>query len=169
MPFVSKEDGGIQCQPEIKPQTLDEAREELVSLIGEDNVIGEGHSHQRIVIQLCGHISGLYHHFEITEQGKYILECGTFGPQGFLACAGDEGARVSRHEDNDAAETNLGQVLQECNLTSAGSTPVLIRELIGRRVRVYNYGDPITKDLRPGRVNIEREKDGVFIQRVWFG
>lgn len=169
MPFVCKEDGGIQCHPEIKPQTLEEARDLLVSLIGKSNVIGNGHSHQRNVIALCGHVTGGYHHFEITEQGKYILERGTLGPQGFLACEGDKDETASERASDNAEEINLGQVLQECELTSAGSTPVLIRELIGRRVRDYNYGDPITKDLRPDRVNIERDKAGVFIRRIWFG
>ena len=169
MPFVCKADGAIQCQAEPKALTLEEARAILVSLIGEDNVIGDGHTHSQIVIQLCGHVSGVYHHFKITDQGEFILERGIMGRQGFRACPGDEAENQACLAENDDGETNLGKILQECDLTSAASMPVLIRELIGRPVRVYNYGDPITKDLVEGRVNIERDKTGSNIRRIWFG
>jgi hypothetical protein len=41
--------------------------------------------------------------------------------------------------------------------------------LLGKPVRVYHTGDPLTKDLRPDRVNLELNKQTERIIRVWWG
>lgn len=46
----------------------------------------------------------------------------------------------------------------------AGTT----ESLIGKALRVYNTGDPLTFDLRSGRANI-KHGPGRRISRVWFG
>lgn len=47
-------------------------------------------------------------------------------------------------------------------------TPVFVHELIGRIPRVYTIGDPLTKDFRLDRVNIEKDTSG-RIGRIWIG
>lgn len=46
--------------------------------------------------------------------------------------------------------------------------PVLIRELIGRLVRLIEQGDPRTSDYVPSRVDIETREDGKIF-RISFG
>ena len=53
-------------------------------------------------------------------------------------------------------------------MTSVRNTPTLIRELIGRRCRVYNQGDALTMDFVPDRVNIELTERN-RIADIWFG
>lgn len=42
-------------------------------------------------------------------------------------------------------------------------------ELVGKRIRVYRYGDLITKDHRPDRVNIVLDAQSALVVDVWFG
>jgi hypothetical protein len=44
-----------------------------------------------------------------------------------------------------------------------------ISSLIGKSLRVYHTGDPLTKDLRPDRANIELSPSTDLIVQVWFG
>ena len=170
MPFVCKDNGGIQCQ-DTPTLSLEDARAFLVSLIGAENVIGKGHTHSRIVIQLCGHSTGVYHHFEITPFGEFILQHGFVGPMGFLPCPGDAdaGEQAQNFADDDDNSPTLGKILAEGQYTSCASIPVLVRDLIGRPVRVYKKGDPITKDFVKDRVNIVLDKSGQIIVDIWYG
>ena len=47
--------------------------------------------------------------------------------------------------------------------------PLLEWILVGRPLRVYHTGDPLTLDLQVDRVNIELSKTTDQIVRVWFG
>jgi hypothetical protein len=161
--WVCKPDGRIQCQddPEIP---LDAMRAELEALIGAQNVLG-AKKISVIVIQMCGIPAGSFNAYEITDLGYYILNHGTVGPSGFRNCPGDGQPMIAF--DNAAETPGLAQVIAAAGLGSAQSQPVLVRELIGRRVRVYEEGSPITEDYRPYRTNIVT-KNGT-IADIWFG
>lgn len=47
--------------------------------------------------------------------------------------------------------------------------PMSYTQLIGKTVRVYHTGDPLTRDLRPDRFDIELDPTTERIVRVWFG
>lgn len=51
---------------------------------------------------------------------------------------------------------------------TVGTTPVLIRELLGRLGRCYTQGDALTKDFVLERVNIEHDRNG-RISDIWYG
>ena len=53
--------------------------------------------------------------------------------------------------------------------SAAFGTPVLVRELVGHPLRVYEDGQPITKDYRPERVNIVLTPGTDVIMDIWFG
>ena len=164
MPYVCREDGAIQCEGNTGA-SLAETRSLLEALIAGNNV-KSGETRSRIVPSACGFPSGVYHRFEITEEGYKILFFGFAGPQGFYPCS-------DQAMDELGVQTmekgGLADMFREGTFTSAGYTPVLVRELIGRPVRVYNPGDALTKDLRPERVNIEVSKSGNTILKIWFG
>ena len=50
----------------------------------------------------------------------------------------------------------------------SNSTPIYVRELVGRPLRVYNTADMLTEDFRLDRINIEVGDDGNVID-IWPG
>lgn len=160
--WVCKDDGTIQCQdnPEI---SLDEMRATLAGLIGDNNIIQQ-EKRSRIVIRLCGTPTGQMNAYEITELGKSLLFGGIRGPEGFRLCPGQSSEEPTEGKPVDQAS----EVIRSARLTSTGATPVLIRELLGRTVRVYTTGDAITQDFRPERVNIEMSTNREIVD-IWFG
>lgn len=159
--WVCKFDGTIQCDEDSKEITLEEMRKQLAALIGDDNILDMKKS-SRPMITLCGMPTGRMNSYEITEKGWFVLSRGIVGPQGFERCEED----IGKKEKAGAAEAdiNIGQVIGICT----SSNPVFIRELIGHPIRVYKTGDPLTKDWRPDRVNIETDAEGIIV-KVWFG
>ena len=161
--WVCKDDGTIQCQknPEI---TLDDMRKRLARLIGEDNILDQ-EKRSRIVARMCGIPTGRMNAYKLTKQGEYELFHGFSGPDGFRRCGESADSRTGVTPE---APEHATQVLVSGRFTSALSTPVLIRELIGRPLRVYRAGDPITGDYQPDRTNIEIDKAGTILE-IWFG
>jgi hypothetical protein len=47
--------------------------------------------------------------------------------------------------------------------------PVLIADMVGRRVRVYREGDPITRDYQRDRTNFVLSPKTGLVLRYWFG
>lgn len=148
--WVCKLDGTIQCDSETKEITLEEMRLELVSIIGEDNILNM-EKRSRIVPSACGLPTGMTNAYQITKEGANRLDSGFVGRQGFEPCSGEE-------------QINLAKLLG----SSVRDAPNTIRELIGRLVRVYTTGDALTQDWRPERVNIELN-DSSKIVDIWFG
>ena len=165
MPYVCKPNGEIQCQGN-KPLSLEQATVLLIKLIGKENLVGEGHSHSLIVPKMCGLPGGIFHHFEITEEGEYLLSNGIMGRVGFRPCPGDAETETAAFEALlDVKNLNIGSLVQLGGYTSATTNPVLIRELIGRGSRIYQSGDLLTKDYIENRVNIELS--GSVIMSIW--
>jgi hypothetical protein len=166
--WVCKADGTIQCQenPEIP---LDVMRAQLAAVIGDKEILrAEKRSH--IVIRLCGFPTGRVNAYELTEHGYWLLTHGFIGPMGFALCdfpAAAAAASDSRSAERDDVST-LVEALRSARLTSVGSTPILVRDLIGRPLRVYKAGDALTMDLIPERVNI-RVDDSRRIAEIWYG
>ena len=158
--WVCKPDGTIQCQAN-PPVALDEARKALAEIIGDKNILDQK-KHWATVIAPCGAPTGALNAFRITKEGYEILSSGVVGPQGFEKCPdlNEEGA-VRTSVGSKAAQPDPQRAL------SAGSQPVLIRELIGRPVRCYRLGDIITEDYIENRVNIVHV-DNVIVD-IWFG
>jgi len=169
MPYVCKQDGAIQCESH-SGLTLTEAYEELVNLIGKKHILDSGHTHKDLVPALCGFRSGVYHHFEVTSEGAFLLEKGFLGNGGFEPCGPDrpkpiEGGASNIFQD----DVTLGNVIRISHATSVKKQPVLIRELLGRIVRCYFEGDVLTQDYIPDRVNIKRSRVNNTIMEIWFG
>lgn len=156
--WVCKCDGTIQCDPNSSEISLETMREELASIIGEDNIISMEKRSQPM-IQVCGAPTGRMNAYQITPAGWCILNRGFVGRQGFNVCP--DGAT---EQEESGATVNVGRAIGA--LTSGN--PTLIRELIGHPLRVYQTGDAITKDWRPDRVNIETDENAVIVD-VWFG
>lgn len=155
--WVYKLDGTIQCDKGSRKTPLAEARAELSSLIGSNNIIGEKVG-SRVVPEVCDFPTGGYNAFEITTQGWYILQHGFRGAEGFLRL--EEG----RVRSMSPEELNIGQLIG--SLTSA--QPQTIAQLVGHSLRVYETGDALTKDWRPERCNIELNNDRIIVS-IWFG
>lgn len=152
--WVCKSDGTIQCDKNSTEIILEEMRDELALIVGEDNIVSmEKRSYP--MIQLCGMPTGNMNAYELTGQGWYILNYGIVGRQGFIPC---------QEFPEAESEVNVGQLIGA--LTS--SNPHTIRGLVGHPLRVYKTGDAITKDYRPNRFNIEIGKKGLIVN-VWFG
>lgn len=160
--WVCKFDGTIQCQndPEIP---LDVMRVQLAALIGAENILDEAKRY-RLMPQLCGLPTGALNAYEITEEGYRRLMSGIVGPQGFHLCEGSQPAKT----EATRSPKSVAEILPISGIGSVGNIPVLVRELIGRPVRLYTTGDALTSDWRPDRVNIEQSKAGVIVD-VWFG
>ena len=162
--WVCKADGTIQCQgdPEIP---LDVMRAQLAAIIGEREILqAEKRSH--IVPDVCGFPTGRMNAYQFTEHGYWLLTHGFVGPMGFTLCDSQGAAPAARGEGR--AETVLVDALRVTRLTSVGSMPTLIRELIGRPLRVYKAGDPLTQDFIQERVNIQVDESR-RIADIWFG
>ncbi|MBA4141754.1 MAG: hypothetical protein H0X43_01860 [Nitrosospira sp.] len=155
--WVCKPDGTIQCDEDSKEITLEKMRDELASIIGEDNIVSMKKT-SRPMIQLCGMPTGSMNAYEITERGAFILERGIVGRQGFNPCSPE------KYAQSLSSEVNIGQVIG--SLTSCN--PTTVKELTGHPLRVYKTGDFLTRDWRPDRVNIEVNNEGIIVD-IWFG
>lgn len=49
---------------------------------------------------------------------------------------------------------------------SLKAVPVMIRDLVGRQLRVVRFGDAVTQDVMPGRVSIFLGEDGC-VADIW--
>lgn len=175
--WVWRHDGTLQCGFGVE-QTLDEAREELATIIGGDNILnGEKRTLPGPIIQVCGAPTGQVNAFELTELGFWLLIHGTIGPIGFRPwvdgdpdrlLAGSEGNYAARllsgSEGNYAVKTPEGKAV---GFPGHGGTPATIHDLYGRICRVYNVGDALTKDFIERRVNIGLVRGRVA--EIWFG
>lgn len=163
--WVCKADGRIQCQnnPEIPLAVM---RLELAWLVGGANILSEKKI-AVIVPDLCGIPAGTFNAFEITEDGYHMLFHGFPGPNGFRDCP-DAGKPVMPGlTDKDMPEPHFAAGVALTGISSATQSPVLVRELIGHRLRVYPQGSPITMDYVPDRVNIVTK--GHHIADIWYG
>ena len=152
---IYKFDGTIQCDAESQEITLEEMRDQLVSLIGSANVLSMKKG-VRPMIQLCGMPTGAINIYEVTQNGWTILQTGIQGKQGF--------EKVDDVPEENADQINLGRLIG--SLTA--SNPQFVQELVGHPLRAYKTGDPLTMDWRPDRCNIEIS-DQRRIVKVWFG
>lgn len=153
--WIYKFDGTVQCEAEALEIPLEEMRRQLVVLIGANHILSMK-KEQRPMIQLCGMPTGALNCYEISQEGWILLSTGIAGMDGFQRL--DEGPQESLEN------VNLGRLIG--SLTS--SNPQTVQELVGRTLRVYKTGDPLTKDWRPERCNIE-VNDSPKIIKVWFG
>lgn len=160
--WVCKSDGAIQCQ-EMMPISLDTMRTLLASIVGDANIIAQAKKHV-IVPTMCGIPAGSLNAYELTAAGYYILVHGFVGRMGFADCPATAAA-----VEPGAGEgpIDYATVLAATKATSVGTHPVLVRELIGRAVRVYEEGSIITKDFVTDRTNIVTK--GGRIVDIWFG
>jgi hypothetical protein len=132
--WVYKPDGTIQCDETERAIPLEEMRVELGGIIGAAEVL---RMEKRAVatIRMCGMPAGAVNAYEITEEGWTLLSSGTVGRRGFHDWPEEEEPRG----------------------------PATVRELIGRPVRVYRRGDPVTMDHRPERVDVETDDSNVIV------
>lgn len=137
--WVYKFDGSIQCDVNARAIPLEEMRRELEEIIGAQQVLAM-EKRSIVTIRLCGMPTGAVNAYEITREGWELLERGTVGRRGFYDWPEEESSRG----------------------------PTTVRELIGRPVRVYRRGDPITMDHRPDRVNVETDDSSVIVD-IRFG
>jgi len=170
-PWVWRHDGTLQCGGGAE-ETVQEAREQLESLVGAPNVLaGEKRRLPGMIITLCGAPTGSVNAFELTPQGFWVLFHGFVGPMGFRPWVDDNlvenmvadgGVDVWPFQSISATDgTNL-------SLVGTGmANPCCIQELYGHACRAYKVGDPLTEDYRPNRFNIGTENGR--IKEMWFG
>ncbi|MEW6641123.1 MAG: hypothetical protein AB1586_11510 [Pseudomonadota bacterium] len=164
---VYKQDGTIQCEPEIKPRPL-QVDADAIRAIG-IRVIGGG-QRERLPIfvpALCGSPTAWANVFSIDLNGVTRQQLFLLSAIGFRMWAFDPPARKSvAAGDEDPFPHDLPVA---ANLLGPDPHPDRIADLIGYTVRIYRTGDPITKDYRRDRVNIETNPDSHRIVRYWFG
>lgn len=175
-PWIWRHDGTIQCS-DLAGESLEEAREQLAALIGEDNILdGEKRTLPCAIIDLCGVPTGRVNAFQITVQGWLLLIHGFPGMMGWAPWTDDcpsEGpagpfAELAEESRSRGAETGLQVRPVLPGRGGGGGDPTRIDELYFRPVRCYRFGDPITKDHVPDRVNIvHNQKDRIVA--IWFG
>ena len=142
--WVCKHDGSIQCE-KSGGTSLEEMKKELARLIGAEHIL-KMERRSVNVIQVCGSPTSNINAYLISEEGWHLLNDGIAGRHGFDPCKGED-VPVS---------------------IPIPTQPTEIQELIGRPLRAYTTGAPLTEDHRPNRVNIETDKDGIIVQ-IWFG
>lgn len=167
--WVWRHDGTLQCGLG-QEETLDEARAALATVIGADAILNaEKRTLPTRFPAVCGTQTGRVNAFELTDAGRELLFGGTVGPICFRPwqdpavsaqlLAGSEGSYVVA-----LASVPEGKPVRLCG---QGDAPDRIEDLIGRRCRVYQVGDPLTEDYWPERINIGLI-DG-RIAELWFG
>lgn len=159
--WVYKYDGTIQCDESSRETSLDEMRQDLAMRIGDKNIVAM-EKRAVLMIRLCGMPTGSVNAYEITPEGWQLLESGFVGNGGFM--------RWHAHHEKETADQIGALPATISALTSTANVPTTIRELIGRPLRVYQSGDPLTDDYIANRVNIEVESlTGTVIVDIWFG
>jgi len=96
-----------------------------------------------------------------------FLYHGFVGPLGFRDCPGEGEHAIPGVTDQSEAEPGFAVGVALTGVSSVASTPMLVRDLIGHLVRVYEQGSVISLDFIVGRVNIVT-KEGV-IADIWYG
>lgn len=170
-PWVWRHDGTLQCGLGAE-ETLQEAREQLETVIGPDNVlVGEKRTLPNLIITMCGAPTGEVNAFQLTPWGFWLLFNGIVGPIDFRPWV----------DENLAIEQDGGEVpvpfkgisqarLQAVSLAIVGvakGEPSSIDELYGRTCRVYNVGDGLTDDYIAERFNVGLARGR--IKEMWFG
>ena len=173
-PWIWRHDGTIQCS-DVAGETLEEAREQLASVIGEHNVLeGEKRTLPCPIIQMCGVPTGQVNAFQITVQGWLLLIHGFPGMMGWAPwtdecpSAGTDGASSGLAQLNSGGEDPDRRARLVRPGPGGGGDPTRIDELYFRPVRCYRLGDAITRDYVERRVNIVHNDRGRIV-RIWFG
>jgi len=164
---VYKQDGTIQCEPEIKPRPL-QVDADAIKAIG-IRVIGNG-QRERLPIfvpALCGSPTAWANVFSIALDGVTRHQLFLLSGLGFRMWTFDPGPARKLAEAGDEDPFPLDLPIA-ANLLGLDSNPDRIADLIGHTVRVYRTGDPITKDYRRDRVNFETDPSSHRIVRYWF-
>lgn len=158
--WVCQPDGSIQCL-DIAGVPLAVMRRQLAMLVGDENILDERQDHV-FMPQLCGLPTGVRNAYLLTETGYHILFHGFVGPGGFTPC--DHGAKALTA---DRPPIDVDSFVAASGVTSVLANPVLVRELIGRRLRVYRQGDAISGDYVADRVNIVTLNNRIV--DIWYG
>jgi hypothetical protein len=175
-PWVWRHDGTIQCS-DVEGEALEEAREQLAALIGEENILqGEKRTLPCPILQMCGLPTGQVNAFQITIQGWLLLLHGTMGMMGWAPwtddCPTSKGpglfSSLAAGPGVAAAQSELRVRPVRPGFGGGGTDPTRIDELYFRPVRCYRFGDPITKDYVHNRVNIVHNQRGRIVE-IWFG
>ncbi len=153
--WVYKFDGTIQCDSDSSSISVDDMRAELEECVGVDNVLDSKRA-KLTMVAACGAPTGAVNAYELSAMGLYLLRHGISPNPGFKMFQ-EPKARV-------VGEASIGELIGA--LTA--DNPILIRELPGHHLRVYQTGDALTKDHRSDRCNIELSQDHRIVQ-VWFG
>ena len=165
--WVIKDDGTRQCDDRNKGVSVKEMQKEL-ELLGATVLSGEKRQDCRLISRVCGAPTGQVNAYEISEQDWQKVADGFVGPQGFRLWTCDQQSTSSEAAlRGGEIPWPLARGITYAN--SAYGNPVLVRELVGRPVRVYHDGDLITQDFISGRVNIVLEIESQIIKDIWFG
>jgi hypothetical protein len=173
--WVWRHDGSIQCDP--RPgQSLQEAREQLESLIGAENVLdAEKRELPCIIPKMCGIPTARVNACFITVQGYLLLIHGFPGPMGWRPWTDDcpEDWADAPFAALAAARRGVSEEEQPRAVGAAGAGgggggSTAIEDLYGRRCRCYTQGDALTQDYIPERVNIGLNQRGRIVE-IWFG
>lgn len=161
--IVYKADGTVQCCGN-DPIPVEHHAAELrkigaTTIVGQDNVPGPF-----LVLTLCGSPTGQVNAFAIPKENWETISAGIVGTLGFRLWAGAPYPNLRLGDDCNV--TGSGGV--GISAPTVGTTPVLIRELLGRLGRCYTQGDALTKDFVLERVNIEHDRNG-RISDIWYG
>ena len=170
-PWVWRHNGSIQCES-WPGQPLEEAREQLAALIGEENILeAEERELPCIIPRVCGIPTGRVNACLVTVQGYLLLIHGFPGPRGWRAwtdeCPDDWAGAPFAALASTADLTGKDEQPRALGI-GGGGNPRDIDDLYGRRCRCYTQGDPLTKDFVPERVNIGLNQRGRIVE-IWFG
>ena len=171
--WVWRHDGTLQCGMG-QEEMLDEAREQLATIIGDDDIVsGEKRTLPSMIITLCGAPTGQVNAFELTESGFWLLFHGIVGPIGFRPWQDELPGKSVGGEvpfPSSLAARELTDTIKRVSIAGTrggGGGPTAIDELYGRLCRVYNVGDELTKDHLPERFNVGLVRGR--IKELWFG
>ena len=170
-PWVWRHDGTLQCSG-AAGESLQEAREQLETVIGAQNVVrGEKRKLPGVIIAMCGASTGQVNAFELTPYGFWLLFHGIVGPIEFRPWVATVPVQMHGNGGGQLAFDGLAQAkLDKENVAFVGVAaggPSAIDQLYGRKCRVYNVGDALTDDYLPERFNIGLVAGR--IREMWFG
>lgn len=174
--FVYRLDQSQQCYPERGARSVEEDKAALAKLIGPSDILEGRKIRVPIrVFEVCGGPTGMGNVFEITEAGAYTLFRGFVGPMGFKlwTWAPPFVKDKALSEDHTIPwpwkDIDTGSLINAlASLTEVGTQPIMLAEILGRRLRVIKEGDAVTMDWIPSRVNIVVNQESE-ISRIYFG